>query len=178
MSDSGSSPTQTYIPFGNKGTHYIKLTVLAMDLNKDGVNNVVKFRSSDDNLYIEALINNGNGFSYTNENAKHFGKIGNKYGWAQDAHAADLNDDGLLDILPFQTNCFDDGYKDIVCLPTMIQQAEGSFEVTSNLLLQTLKVGSYMPADIDGDGDLDVIHNNLVADHNADFPGFGGRWAG
>ncbi len=35
-----------------------------------------------------------------------------------------------------------------------------------------------MPADIDGDGDLDVIHNNLVADHNADFPGFGGRWAG
>jgi len=60
----------------------------------------------------------------------------------------------------------------------MIQQAEGSFEVTSNLLLQTLKDGSYMPADIDGDGDLDVIHNNLVADHNADFPGFGGRWAG
>ena len=60
----------------------------------------------------------------------------------------------------------------------MIQQAEGSFEVTSNLLLQTLKDGSYMPADIDGDGDLDVIHNNLVADHNADFPGFGGRLGG
>ena len=150
-----------------------------MDLNKDGVNDVVKFRSEGyNNLCIEALINNGNGTSYTNETAKYFGKIGNKYGWAQDAHAADLNDDGLLDILPFQTNCFDDGKTSIVCLPPMIQQAESSFEVTSNLLLQTLKDGSYMPADIDGDGDLDVIHNNLVADHNADFPGFGGRWAG
>ena len=45
VSDSGVSPAQTYIPFGNiKGT-YNTLTVLAMDLNKDGVNDVVKFRS-------------------------------------------------------------------------------------------------------------------------------------
>ena len=85
VSDSGVSPAQTYIPFGNGANYYNTLTVLAMDLNKDGVNDVVKFRSEGyDNLCIEALINNGNGTSYTNETAKYFGKIGNKYSWAHE----------------------------------------------------------------------------------------------
>ena len=181
VSDSGVSPAQTYIPFGSKVNPYNTLTVLAMDLNKDGVNDVVKFRSeSYDNLYIEALIDNGNGTSYTNETSKYFGKIGNAFPWVHDAHAADLKDDGLLDILPFQTSCFDTGWDGAndSCFPPMIQQADGSFEVTSNPLLQTLRDGSYMPADIDGDGDMDIIHNNLIDDHNADYPDFGGRWGG
>ena len=28
------------------------------------------------------------------------------------------------------------------------------------------------------DGDIDLLHRNLIADNNADFPGFGGRWGG
>ena len=170
VSDSGVSPAQTYIPFGGGDNVYFTNTVLAMDLNKDGVNDVVKFRTEAyNNLYIEALINNGDGTSYTNETSKYFGKIGNNYGGAHDAHLADLNDDGLLDILTY-SNCFDDGWN-LGCLPPMIQQADGSFEVTSNPLLQTLTDGIYEPADIDGDGDMDIIHANLV-------PDFGGRWGG
>ena len=89
-----------------------------MDLNKDGRNDVVTFRSEGyTNLYIEALINNGDGTSYTNETSKYFGKIGNKYAWVHDANVADLNNDGLLDIVLIQGSCFDDGYTDVQCTP-------------------------------------------------------------
>ena len=105
VSDSGVSPAQTYIP--HTGI-YKTLSVLDFDLNKDGVLDIVKFRSGTEsgytNLYVEAHINNGDGTSYINETSKYFGKIGNNYGGAHDAHLADLNDDGLLDILTY-SNC-------------------------------------------------------------------------
>ena len=111
------------------------MSVLDFDLNKDGVLDIVKFRSGTEsgytNLYVEAHINNGDGTSYTNETSKYFGKIGNNYAWVGQANVADLNDDGLLDILPLATGCFDDDYV-LGCLPPMIQQEDGSFEVTSN----------------------------------------------
>ena len=60
VSDSGVSPAQTYIP--HTGI-YKTLSVLDFDLNKDGVLDIVKFRSGTEsgytNLYVEAHINNG-----------------------------------------------------------------------------------------------------------------------
>ena len=186
--DTGTAPAQVYIPNtntvvrnGNTIGNYFTLATLAMDLNKDGKNDVVKFRSAGySNLYIEAWINNGNGTSFTNDTTKYFGAIGNQYNWAHDVKAVDLNDDGLLDIVPFAESFYAYEGVNSQTLPALIQRVDGSFEVTSNPLLYTAMLdGANIPFDIDGDGDADILHHNTVGlQDDPNLIGFNAPWGG
>jgi hypothetical protein len=176
--------TQTFNRGAGTEYHYKTLTVLAYDLNRDGANDVIKFRSQGNynKLFIEAHINNGDGTHFTDESHKYFGSIGQNYDWVHDAYLVDLNADGREDIVMFQDGCFDDDYGNHamygVCTTPLYQQADGSFAINTNPLLQTATDGWLLPGDFDGDGDIDLLHRNLKPDHNADYPDFPGRWGG
>lgn len=185
VADSGTYPTQVYQPNtqeieGGGRLFYNTLSVLPMDLNGDGALDIVKFRSQGyDKLFIEAHINNGDGTSFKDESSFYFGKVGNYFNWVHDSFAVDLNDDNRLDIVMLQTSCFDDkwgtpGADYDECTTPLFQQADGSFTVNTNPLLQTATDGELIPADFDGDGDIDLLHRHLRTDNG----GWGGKWHG
>lgn len=178
------SNTQSFDRGAGTEYAYKTLTVLAYDLNRDGANDVIKFRSQSNynKLFIEAHINNGDGTHFTDESHKYFGSIGQQNPWVHDAYLVDLNADGREDIVMFQDNCFDNGYGDAakyqICTTPLYQQADGSFAINTNPLLQTATDGWLLPGDFDGDGDIDLLHRNLMADNNAEYPDYPGRWGG
>lgn len=131
---------------------YIVTDIIDMDLNDDGYQDLILFRTSENpfysGLYIQALINNGDK-TFLDASSTYFPKIGNNWKWIDKAYVVDLNRDGLLDIV---------GHVDggISNLPPLIRKSTGEFEVTNNQTLVN-NSGGMIPIDTDSDGDIDIL---------------------
>ncbi len=129
--------------------------VVDLDLNNDGLQDLLLFRTSDSpfyaGLYIQALVNNG-GRSFSDQTSVYFPDMGTDWKWVDKAYLRDLNGDSLLDIVLH----VDQGRAG---LPPLIRIANGGFEVSSNPVLRA-NPGGMVPIDADADSDVDILVRN------------------
>jgi hypothetical protein len=154
-----------WLPQGCSNSEYIELPsvsdfaivtdIINLDLNDDGLEDLLLFRTSDapfySGLYIQALINNGDK-SFLDKTDDYFSTIGNgnDWRWIDKAYLVDLNGDGLQDIVSH----IDLGGSNN--LPPLIRKATGAFEITTNQVLLD-NAGAMIPIDSDADGDFDIL---------------------
>lgn len=135
--------------------------VINIDLNFDGLEDLVFFSTSDvdpsyTGLYIQALINKGDG-TFIDQSNTYFPNISNSsWKWIEKVYLVDLNNDGLEDLVGH----VDQG-SDI--LPPLIRQQDGSFAMFSGIL-QRDDLGGFVPIDMDNDGDIDLIRRKINYD--------------
>ena len=137
-----------------------------LDLNKDGYQDLLLFRSNIYNgVYIQVLINQGDR-SFVDESSTRIIGLDSSLRWIEKAYLADLNGDSLLDIVPHT-----DLNNNARSVYPLIQTSTGEFEVTTNQqLLDGLYNGQYfndpaddgylgapIPIDADADGDTDLM---------------------
>ena len=129
--------------------------VIDLDLNNDGLQDLILFRTSDNpfyaGLYIQALINNGDR-SFSDNTAVYFPDIGTDWKWVDKAYLSDLNGDDLLDIVLH----VDESQRG---LPPLIRTANGGFAVSTDPVLRN-NPGGMVPIDADADGDVDILVRN------------------
>ncbi|NQZ13027.1 MAG: VCBS repeat-containing protein, partial [Algicola sp.] len=128
------------------------------DFNADGIQDIiVASGNGDDNRPVVQYINAGQAKSFSKTTAFYLtgGHVFASYQTA-DIQAADLNNDGLTDLISWQKGYFfgissESNYH--------INQGDGTFKSFSLSSFRTSSV-NLMSADIDGDGDNDIIHGN------------------
>ncbi len=130
--------------------------VVDLDLNNDGLQDLILFRTSDEpfyaGLYIQALVNNGDR-SFSDQTSVYFpSNIGTNWKWVDKAYLSDLNGDKLLDIV-MHVDLGQGG------MPPLIRSANGGFEITTDPVLLN-NPGGMVPIDADADGNMDMLVRN------------------
>lgn len=129
--------------------------IIDLDLNDDGLKDLILFRTSDDpfysGLYIQALVNQGNR-SFADHTATYFPDLGTDWKWVDKAYLVDLNGDLALDIVAH----VDEGDQGV---PPLIRTPTGAFQLaTDSALLDN--PGAMVPIDADADGAMDILVRN------------------
>jgi hypothetical protein len=134
------------------------IDVLPVDLNRDGRMDLVTLLAQEHETVL-AYINKGDGFAFERQvvyAAPHpnWGSSG--------LQLADLDKDGDLDVILTHGDTFDDG---VVKPYHGIQWLEntGTFPFTEHALARMPGVHGAKAADLDGDGDLDIVAGALLA---------------
>ncbi|NUN69346.1 MAG: VCBS repeat-containing protein, partial [Bacteroidetes bacterium] len=135
-----------YVAYGTgSGNHY---TTLA-DLNNDGYIDIATTSSLHDNMSV--LLNNGDG---TFASRVDYATLN-----AFDISAADVNGDGDMDLVVANNN--------IKGFSVFINNGSGSFSTRNDYEFSAFQSNAQylVTADMDGDGDIDVVLNDLTSNY-------------
>jgi hypothetical protein len=140
------------------GTESTLFTVLAADLNGDGMTDLVHARTNDNVLYFLPYLSNGSGgFAAAPAywtNTHYNGGESTLF----TVLAADLNGDGLTDLVHARTN------DNVLYFLPYLSDGSGGFVAAPSYWTNTSYNGGeptlfmVLPADLDGDGRTDLVH--------------------
>lgn len=155
--------SSTIITLPNVANYGIVTDIQNIDLNNDGLQDLVLFRTREDpfyrGLYVQALVNTGNK-TFADQTTAYFGSVGNEWDWIEKAYLADLNGDGRKDIVGHCAYEQLPGYGFDI-LPPLIRQPDNSFRSTNNPLVFSLR-GCMIPIDANNDGRMDLLFRDVI----------------
>ncbi|PKF62023.1 hypothetical protein CW745_08540 [Psychromonas sp. psych-6C06] len=127
--------------------------IINLDLNRDGLEDLVYVRTPEEpyyqGAYFQALINNGDR-TFTDQSTTYFPNLTTNWRWIEKVYLVDINGDGHKDIIPHLDMDFESP------MPPLIQADDGVFSMANDQVLID-NAGAMLPLDVDKDGDIDII---------------------
>ncbi|QBG36090.1 FG-GAP repeat domain-containing protein [Litorilituus sediminis] len=169
--DGGSTPTPPTDPVQSSSKlplydgFELITDITSDDLNNDGFKDLILSRTP--SMYgearIQVLINNQDD-TFTDETSNYFSVLENTwFQWIDKLYLADLNNDGLLDIVSHldQSHWNESiGFQNATEMPLLIATENGQFQPMPWEQLNS--VGSFIPLDFDNDGDIDLMSHRFI----------------